>query len=76
MRWILSWLKKFWSGHGERMLFGSIAFAFAAYFMGQETQELKGAGLTIMIGLAMAAFNKARGGSAAPDEKPAEPPKE
>lgn len=65
----MKWLKRFWAGHGERIVFGGIAFAFAVYFLGQPAQELKGAGMTIMIGLAMTAYNKSRGGSAAQKEQ-------
>ena len=69
----MKWLKKFWDGHGERLIFGGIAFAFAVYFLGQTMPQLKGAGMTILIGLAMTAFNKARGGSSASgSDKPAD----
>lgn len=69
--WFVKWLQEFWVEHGVRFIFGVIALAFAIYFIGQEASELKGAGMTIMIGIAMTSYNKMRGKqNGNGDEKP------
>ncbi|MGR9045612.1 MAG: hypothetical protein ACU83N_09970 [Gammaproteobacteria bacterium] len=65
---IRKWFRKFWGIHGNRLFFGGMALGFAFYFLGSPVAELKGAGLTIMIGLAMECYRQARGGTAEPED--------
>lgn len=68
----MEWFKKFWNSHGERLTFATLALTIATvmYFI-----ELKAEANTIIIGMAMLFFNKARGtnGSAQPKEIEDEP---
>ena len=52
------WGVRFWADHGSRLIFGAIATAFgvAFYFM----PDMQGEAKTILIGVAMLAYNKAR----------------
>ena len=54
----MEWINKFWSSHGERLVFAGLALLLSAvmYFLGL-VAEAK----TILIGMAMLFFNKARG---------------
>ena len=54
----MNWFKGFWESHGERLMFLALANAFATllYCLG-----MKEAAVTIYIGSATLAFNKARG---------------
>lgn len=54
----MEWFIKFWNSHGERLTFASLALSIATamYFL-----NLKAEANTIIIGLAMLFFNKARG---------------
>ena len=55
-----SWFKEFWVGHGERIIFMTIATIFAGIFYFY-VPDMKGEAKTILVGLAMLCFNKARG---------------
>jgi len=56
----MKWVTKFWTTHGERLVFMGMAtvfgLAFWFYF-----PDMKGEAKTILIGIAMLLFNKARG---------------
>ena len=54
------WSVQFWKKHGERMVFMLIAFVLALVFWFGFT-DMQGEAKTIMIGIAMLCFNKARG---------------
>ena len=65
MKFILTWLQRFWDNHGERLIFAAMAATMACGFLivGMKIEELKeftGAGTTILIGVAMLFFNKTR----------------
>ena len=55
-----TWTMEFWKKHGERMVFMLIAFVLALVFWFGFT-DMQGEAKTIMIGIAMLCFNKARG---------------
>lgn len=60
------WIKRFWNDHGDRIFFGAVATCFALGFVWlgaryELLKELLGSGITILIGVAMLAYNKARG---------------
>ena len=62
---------KFLNVHGERIFFGGIATVMAIAFIAsglyiEDLGELKGAGITILIGVAMLCYNKARGNGKSP----------
>ena len=61
---MMEWFKKFWEAHGDRCTFGGAALLFAVSFSFAGSEELKGTGHAILIGLAMLCFNKARGTAA------------
>lgn len=70
----MEWFKHFWKIHGERHVYATYALIMAIGFIyfGHKYPDLKtfnGAGETILIGLAMYAFNKVRGNGKEP-EKP------
>lgn len=59
-----------WEAHKERLFFGALALLFALLFLilgyvdmpvTQSGAEWVGAGKTILLGIAMQCFNKARG---------------
>lgn len=52
------WWEKFWDDHGSRLLFmgAAVAFGVVFWFIG-----LKAESKTLLIGIAMLCFNKARG---------------
>ena len=54
----MEWFKEFWQSHGERLSFAMLALALATamYFLKLEKEAN-----TIIIGIAMLFFNKARG---------------
>ena len=54
------WFNKFWNNHGERIIFMIIAtiFGMAFYYF---VPDMKGEAKTILVGIAMLCFNKARG---------------
>lgn len=60
------WFINFWKAHGERHIYGAYASVLAVVFLWvgikvPELKEFKGAGSTILIGIGMLWFNKARG---------------
>jgi len=63
------WALKFWLNHGTRIIFGMAATAFGVVFY--FIPNMQGEAKTILIGVAMLCFNKARGENG----KPAEPEK-
>ena len=54
----MKWATEFWNRHGERLVFAVLALALATvlYFLDMEAEAK-----TILIGMAMLFFNKARG---------------
>ena len=56
----MEWLKHFWKIHGERIVFMSIAVLFGLFFW-YFMPDMKGEAKTILIGVAMLCYNKARG---------------
>ena len=65
MKFILTWMQRFWDNHGERLIFAALAITMATVFLivGLQNDALKefvGAGTTILIGVAMLFFNKTR----------------
>jgi len=54
-----TWLEKFWSAHGDRLIFASLAtiFGFVFYYL---MPDMKGEAKTILIGVAMLLYNKSR----------------
>ena len=54
----MKWAKEFWYRHGERLTFATLALglAYVLYYL-----DLKAEAKTILIGMAMLFFNKARG---------------
>jgi hypothetical protein len=61
MEWIKKvWFKKFWEQHGDRIIFSAMALGLsgALLLLGLHEQAQ-----TIIIGIAMLYFNKARGGN-------------
>lgn len=54
----MEWFKAFWNTHGERLVFASLALGVAAVLY---LLELKAEAKTIIIGMGMLFFNKARG---------------
>lgn len=68
--WVVKWLKRFWTDHGERFVFGGLSLIFAVFFIFQKEPQLKGAGYAILVGLAMTCYNKARGGKPMDEEDP------
>jgi len=61
------WWGSFWPKHGDRLIFGGLALAMAAVFMG--LPDLKDSGKTILIGVAMLCYNKARSGENTEENK-------
>jgi len=61
------WINKFWTRHGDRLVFAGFAIALAEimYF----ALGLKPQAETIIIGIAMLFFNKARGTNGGSDAK-------
>jgi hypothetical protein len=62
-----AWLDRFIDAHGERFVFmgGATGFAILFLILGLKVEGLAGlvdAGNTILIGIGMLLFNKARGG--------------
>jgi len=57
----MNWFKKFWEKHGDRIAFAGAATAFGVVFY-YIMPDMKGEAKTILIGVAMLFFNKARGG--------------
>ena len=56
------WFLKFWDRHGERTVFMFGATLFAVCFIVYDADgEIGAAGRTILIGVAMLAYNKSRG---------------
>ena len=53
------WGRRFWKEHGDRIVFMSTALILSIVFYFWMT-ELKETGKTILIGLAMLCYNKAR----------------
>ena len=65
LAWAIMWFQLFWDKHGDRVAFSFIASMFGIGFIiiGLKAPTLKefvGAGTTILIGVAMLFFNKAR----------------
>ena len=56
----MKWFTTFWDEHGERLVFAGLALGLAAVFWFMP--DMKGEAKTIMIGIAMLFFNKARTG--------------
>jgi len=56
-----SWFKRFWNRHGERLVFAGLAMGIALFFYFTGDEKLIGSSYTIMIGVAMLMFHKARG---------------
>ena len=56
--WVMKWVIEFWNRHGERLVFAGLALLLATvlYFLKMEAEAK-----TILIGMAMLFFNKARG---------------
>jgi len=54
----MEWTTKFWNQHGQRLVFAALALVLATvlYFLKMEAEAK-----TILIGMAMLFFNKARG---------------
>lgn len=57
------WGNKFWEEEGKRIIYMFITTAFGAGFMLEGGDKLQGAGITLLSGVAMMCFNKARGGN-------------
>lgn len=55
------WTKQFWQKHGERLVFMLMAFILSLVFW-FGFPDMKDAAKTILIGIAMLCFNKARSG--------------
>ena len=53
-----NWFKRFWDAHGDRLIFASLALgvSYVLYNI-----DLKAEAKTILIGIGMLLFNKARG---------------
>ena len=64
----MEWINKFWGNHGERLVFAGLALLLAGAMYGL---KLEAEAKTILIGMAMLFFNKARGtnGKGETDEK-------
>lgn len=60
------WMVQFWKKHGERLIFMILAGTMAIIFWFMP--DLKESGKTILIGLAMLCYNKARSGEEAKEE--------
>lgn len=58
-----TWFKKFWYGHGERLIYALMAFVIAIGFLYSGQQALVESAPTILIGVVTLFFNKARGSS-------------
>jgi len=57
----MEWIKKFWGTHGDRLTFATLALCLAGfmhYYLNLDKEAN-----TIIIGIAMLFFNKARGTS-------------
>lgn len=54
----MEWFNKFWNTHGERLVFAAFALSIAAVLY---LLEMKAEAKTIIIGMGMLFFNKARG---------------
>ena len=54
------WSIRFWTEHGDRLIFMFIAALIAVAFMLSGLGELAEAGKVILIGIAMLCYNKAR----------------
>jgi len=54
----MKWTTEFWNQHGQRLVFAALALVLATvlYFLKMEAEAK-----TILIGMAMLFFNKARG---------------
>ena len=57
------WIHTFWEEEGKRVIYMLITTAFGAGFMLEGGDKLQGAGITLLSGVAMMCFNKARGGN-------------
>ncbi|MEW6427310.1 MAG: hypothetical protein AB1568_04665 [Thermodesulfobacteriota bacterium] len=55
------WGRRFWTDHGDRLVFAAIATSFGIAFFC--LPDMRGEGKTLLVGVAMLAFNKARGTS-------------
>lgn len=56
------WAVNFWKEHGERIIFMVVACSFGiGFIVYQPDGEIGASGRTILIGLAMLCYNKARG---------------
>ena len=54
----MKWATEFWNRHGERLVFATLALSLATVLY---LLEMKAEAKTILIGMAMLFFNKARG---------------
>ena len=54
----MKWISKFWNNHGERFVFAALALGLATILY---HINLRAEAKTILIGMAMLFFNKARG---------------
>ena len=60
----MEWFKRFWTDHGDRLFFMGLATIFGVGFLAiskYTSLDMMGEGKTILIGIAMICFNKARG---------------
>jgi hypothetical protein len=55
------WALEFWIEEGKRIIYMLITTAFGAGFILEGGDKLQGAGITLLSGVAMMCFNKARG---------------
>jgi len=54
------WFTRFWTDHGDRLVFMGLAATLAMVFMGSGVEKMISAGEVILIGIAMLLYNKAR----------------
>ena len=57
------WALEFWLEEGKRIIYMLVTTAFGAGFVLSGNERLEGAGFTLLSGVAMMCFNKARGGN-------------
>jgi hypothetical protein len=65
------WFRKFWWVHGEIVIYGTVSTIFGVSFicLGSKCStlsDLKGAGMTILVGVAMYVFKKMQGNGKEP----------
>ncbi len=56
----MEWFKRFWTDHGDRLVFMSLAATGAIAMMGSGSDKLVSAGEVVLIGVLMLVYNYAR----------------